>query len=81
MLSVFSVREGSFINDVKFQEMCPALIQQLETESCKETKEKLSKEDKDSGSDWKRKYLLFFKYLCQLLYILPLITMNLVHSN
>lgn len=45
MLSVFSVREGSFINDVKFQEMCPALIQQLETESCKETKEKLSKED------------------------------------
>ncbi|XP_057292382.1 metal cation symporter ZIP14-like [Hydractinia symbiolongicarpus] len=53
MLSVFSVREGSFINDVKFQEMCPALIQQLETESCKETKEELSKEDKDSGSDWK----------------------------
>ncbi|XP_057292383.1 zinc transporter ZIP12-like [Hydractinia symbiolongicarpus] len=34
MLSIFSVPEGSLINKAKFEKMCPALIQQIESGAC-----------------------------------------------
>lgn len=61
MLSIFSVPEGSFINKAKFEKMCPALIQQLESGACnvaaKNTSATTKKENKE-GDKWQREFHL-----------------------
>ena len=57
VLKIYDIEEGKTIDKNKFKDICPSLIQQLDSGVCKTPTTTGSSSSDPSEDDWRRKYI------------------------